>query len=56
MTRKLPNNRQPFDPAKAARERANAAQEAPIQLTYAERKAMRRPLLLPDKKLDRDAD
>ena len=53
---KLPDSRRPYDPAKAARDRANAVQEAPVQLTYEQRKSMRRPLLLPEKKLLRDED
>ncbi len=49
MTRKLPNDRQPYDPAKAARERAAqtaaAAAHKPTPPNRTVRKAGLRPLL-----------
>ena len=55
MTRKarsmarIPDKRQPFDPAKAARDRAAAAAERPaVTLTLAQHRA-KRPLLRPEK-------
>lgn len=44
---KLPDNRRPFDPAKAARDRNAAAEKGPAPLTLAQRsvrKAGLRPL------------
>lgn len=53
---RIPDKRQPFDPAKAARERAAASSERTVTLTPAQRMG-KRPLLRPDKKpLLRDED
>ncbi len=46
---RIPDKRQPFDPAKAARDRAAAAAERPaVTLTLAQHRA-KRPLLRPEK-------
>lgn len=49
-----PDKRQPFDPAKAARDRAAAASQRPaVTLTLAQHKA-KRPLLRPEKPRSED--
>jgi len=56
MTKKLPAGRQPFDPARAARERAAATAQRPsVELTAAQRLG-KRPLLRPEKPLLREED
>lgn len=51
---RLPDKRQPFDPARAARERAAAAAERPTAALTPAQRAGKRPLLRPDKPSDRD--
>lgn len=51
---RIPDKRQPFDPAKAARDRAAAAAERPaVALTLAQHRA-RRPLLRAEKPRSED--
>jgi hypothetical protein len=46
---KLPENRRPYDPAKAARDRAAAASERPTVALTQDQRMGRRPLLRPDR-------
>ncbi len=45
---KKPDNRSPFDPAKAMRERNLREAPEPVALTLKQRMAMKRPLLRPE--------
>lgn len=53
---RLPDKRQPFDPARAARERNLASAERPAPELTAQQRLGKRPLLRPEKPLLRDED
>ena len=53
---KLPDHRRPFDPAKAARDRAASQPAVAPPMTLKQRMAARRPLLLPEKPKAGSAD
>jgi hypothetical protein len=52
---KLPDNRKPYDPAKAMRDRNNQENvKEPVQLSLQQRMALKRPVLRPQKPLLRE--
>jgi hypothetical protein len=52
---KLPENRRPYDPAKAARDRAAALSERPTVALTADQLRGRRPLLRPEPPRNEDS-
>jgi hypothetical protein len=53
---RIPDKRQPFDPARAARERNAAASERPVTALTPAQRLGKRPLLRPEKPLLREED